>query len=970
MVVTKHALLKLDGGVIRFLSKTVLERVWLYLRSVAAFVGHLTGGTELDVLLAQRRLASCGGPTPKVTSLGSRPAEAHCSLRIRSLGVLKRCFSLQKRELRSRTPKTVLGTRSTPEIQPQLLGPRKLLVAVWVCILSFAAIAPLAATSDATEDPVYPCNTNIQTAIGVGDITATVVDRYGQLRRAEWSIQMSVGEAKRPVTGWLPSQSLARGYLPIVRTQFPPEAGELSLLCFSSDRGGGAADYLRVKAGNQRVHLLLTPTAGQPQVKDGAITVDDQLLAVFTPPQKIEVVKPKEGLICEGTTGLAGWGTPRIPCDLAFRNIRVGWEGRTIRYVFPADSEKPSHVYLGFIESYWAEPRKRVLDITVNGQKKTLDPIEDTAKDQPIILDFIVEKAGEIVIEVVAAAESQDKNSTLAAIWIFDEKVDTRELLLGRMKSKARGYVDCGSRTEKVARSGVVITCDKGTEAWLRLPIPGQPTGEEKIGPSVGKAALCAAEEKWEAFLSKGSKIILPDEKLNNLYKTSLINLVLLRLHLPQESPEEDIYVVRPGVTVYADFWYRDGAYLCRAFDVAGYPEEAEKSLRLFWRSRRLLKGNNAWLQAPNGCWNYPLNEWDGQGQAPWALMSHYRFTRDKAWLEKVYPSLRAGGHWMRASIQKTKWSKETPRPITWGLFPVGHGEAIGEGYIYYHNFWGVFGMKEIAEAARVLGKKKDLEWMEVVYKQFREDMLRSVKIAFETTGKGAYIPGDPFSSRLRIWGSLAALYPCRILEPDDPMITATLDSMWQRMEEASPGEDEYVFVTNPKLWTYITTDWAQCYLLRGDLEKFWRLFNGYVRHASPTNAWIEEIFLDSRTGTGDMPHGWAAADYILLVRNSIVLEKQNTLHIATGVQSRSLMKGSIEVRDLPTEFGRADLTVSRQGKSKPLSVALKIRKFADVPARVPVTIHVPSKGDWDSQTVLVNGELLPVTGGVAKCEL
>jgi hypothetical protein len=850
------------------------------------------------------------------------------------------------------------------------LHPWKLLVAFCVSVASLPVIAAVGAADASAKDPVYPCNTNIQTAIGVGDVAATVVDRYGQLRRAEWNIEISVGGDKKPVTGWLPSQSLAGGYLPIVRTEFPQEAGGLSLLAFSSDWDGGEADYLQVKTGEQAVQLLLTPTTGRPEVRDGVIVVGDQLLAVFAPPQKTSIVGPSEGLIGEGTTGLQGWGTPRLPCDPSFRNIRVGWEGKPIQYVFVADPQKSSHVYLGFIESYWAEPGKRILDVTVNGHKKTFDPIKDAAKDQPVILDFTVEKASEILIEVVAPANAPDKNATLAAIWIFDEGVDTRELLLGRMRSKARLYVDCGSASEKVARPGVLISCEKNAEAWLKLPIPGRPVGEAKVDPRIAQAALSAAKEKWDGFLSRGAKIILPDEKLNDLYRTSLINLMLLRLHLPQESPEEDIYVVRPGVTVYADFWYRDGAYLCRAFDVAGYPDEAEKSLRLFWRSKRLVNGNNAWLQAANGCWNYPVNEWDGQGQAPWALMSHYRFTRDKRWLEKVYPSLQAGAHWVRTSVQKTRWSTETPRPMTWGLFPVGHGEAIGDGYIYYHNFWGVFGMKEIAQAARVLDKKDDLEWMEEIHEQFRGDLLRSVKMAFETTGKAEYIPGDPFSSRLRIWGGLAALYPCGILEPHDPMITGTLDTMWRRMEEASPGEDEYVFFTNPKLWTYITTDWAQCCLLRGDLEKLYRLFNGYVRHASPTNAWVEEIFLDSRVGTGDMPHGWAAADYILLLRDSIVSERGRGLHVAAGVQPDWLMKGTVELRDLPTEFGKVNLIVRRREKGKPLSVTLQVEKLADVPGDLPVTVHVPPGGDWEPAKVLFNGQLLSVDRGIAECEL
>ncbi len=850
------------------------------------------------------------------------------------------------------------------------VGLGKLLAVGRVFILSLLGISLIDGVHSENTDSIYPCNTNIQTAIGVGDITATVVDRYGQLRRLEWSTEVLVGAEKQSVQNWQPAQSLRKGYLPIVQTVFPAEAGGLSLTAFSSEHGDTAADYLHIQTENQPVHLLLRPNTGRPEVQNNEVVVGDRVVAIFTPPESIAPTTPARGLISEGTAGLEGWGTPNIPCDLAFHNIRVGWEGKPIRYVYPADPKKVSYVYLGFIESHWSDPGQRILDINVNSQKKTLDPIKDAAKHQPIVLEFAVENAKAVEIEVVAPDNAPDKNSTLAAIWILDERADAQDVLLGRLNGKARVYVDCGSSKEEVVRPGVLISYPKGQEAWIKLPIQGGSPEENSIDARTGAAALAAAEKKWEDFLSSGAKIVLPDERLNNLYKTSLINLMLLRLHLPQESANEDIYVLRPGVTVYSDLWYRDAAYMCLALELAGYPEEAEKSLRLFHRSKPLVNGNNAWLQTANGAWNYPLYQWDGQGQAPWAMMNHFRFTRDLAWLQEVYPSLRAGGRWIRTATAKTKWSTEEPRPITWGLLPPGKGDAIGEGYVYYHNFWALKGIKEISDAARTLGKKEDLEWMEDLHRQFRTDVMRSLKMAFETVGKGDYIPGDPFSTGLRIWGSLAALYPCAILDPQDPMVTATLNTMWQRMEDAAPGEDQYVFIRRPKLWTYITTDWAQCYLLRGEMEKFRHLFKGYVRHASPTNGWIEEIFLDTRLGTGDMPHGWGAAGYILLLRNSIAMEREGVLHIAAGVHPEWLMKGPIQLEDLPTEFGNLDLSLRHQGKGKPLSVTLKVEKSPNRSGPTPVAVHLDQGGEWDSETVLLNGKPARASRGVATLEL
>ena len=176
-----------------------------------------------------------------------------------------------------------------------------------------------------------------------------------------------------------------------------------------------------------------------------------------------------------------------------------------------------------------------------------------------------------------------------------------------------------------------------------------------------------------------------------------------------------------------------------------------------------------------------------------------------------------------------------------------------------------------------------------MTYNTFCANLSASVKLAFERVGGNKYIPATPFHSvsQLDIWGSIAALYPTRFLGANDPMISQTLDMMRQHCQE-----DEYTYFNRKKLWTYITVDWAMCYLLRDDLEMFFRLFDGYVAHASPTNGWTEEIFLDTRQGTGDMPHGWAAAQFVHLLRNSLVYEDNDVLHLCWGAREDWLNNG------------------------------------------------------------------------------
>src|ERR1035437_1927922 len=95
---------------------------------------------------------------------------------------------------------------------------------------------------------------------------------------------------------------------------------------------------------------------------------------------------------------------------------------------------------------------------------------------------------------------------------------------------------------------------------------------------------------------------------------------------------------------------------------------------------------------------------------------------------------------------------------------------------------------------------------MTETYNTFCANLLASVKLACGRIGLNKYIPATPFHSvsQYDIWGSIAALYPTHFLEPNDPMISRTLDLMLQNCQE-----DEYTYFFRQKLWTYITADWA-----------------------------------------------------------------------------------------------------------------------------------------------------------------
>ncbi|MCP4427823.1 MAG: hypothetical protein GY803_25350, partial [Chloroflexi bacterium] len=138
------------------------------------------------------------------------------------------------------------------------------------------------------------------------------------------------------------------------------------------------------------------------------------------------------------------------------------------------------------------------------------------------------------------------------------------------------------------------------------------------------------------------------------------------------------------------------------------------------------------------------------------------------------------------------------------------------------------------------------------------------------------------------------------------------------------------------------------------------------------TFAWAEQV--DPGTGGfsgGDMPHAWAAASYITLVREMLLFRDGDRLEILAGVPGSWLEAGKVvAVRDAPTSFGRitavtqSALTITDENWTGAL--ILTISGDAQPPGgfrwRLP---HSPETVNGPPGTSLEDGWLLiPSSGG------
>ncbi len=522
--------------------------------------------------------------------------------------------------------------------------------------------------------------------------------------------------------------------------------------------------------------------------------------------------------------------------------------------------------------------------------------------------------------------------------------------------------------------NGVEIAFEVTTKRTLTIALPRN-TAISALDvqslPSVS-TLRAAFDARWKALFDRIATVSGPDPWLLQTWRASVANILLLR------DRYEDLYILKPGAHLYNRYWYRDAAYLVVALDQAGLAKEAEESMRVFLRRPLpdVVNGQAAWgtsvEQWPGGEWSAPNNEWDGPGQALWALSMHHEYTRDGEWLKAAWPAVQDGADWHTTARLSTMTAANKGKP-QYGLLPKGLGEAIAKwGWILYHDFWGVCGLRAASTMAAHLGEDAAEAKYSKELSEFSSSVKTAVKAAYFTKGEENWIGGSPGKSNWRMWGSIAALYPCELLAPDDTRLTATFETMWNRRVW-----DLYRFHDTPnKLWTYITADWGLALLARGEWQRAFTLFEGYRKVATPLNSWWEEYWIDTKIPSGDCPHGWAAGQYIMWLRGMVAMEVGQRLELLRGVPPQWYVAGKpIEAKALPLRMGTLNKLVVTTATDGTRTVEVDLTPHPDVkPESVSLRIFARGasalKATCEGATVQVEGDYLTVEGISAKCAL
>jgi hypothetical protein len=426
----------------------------------------------------------------------------------------------------------------------------------------------------------------------------------------------------------------------------------------------------------------------------------------------------------------------------------------------------------------------------------------------------------------------------------------------------------------------------------------------EEAFPHVGPPS-----QDWASSLRAAARLSIPDRHMTFLYEAALRTLVLLSA--------QDIY---PGPYSYRRFWFRDACIMLNALLSVGLLERSRRQLNSF-PERQSVTG---YFRSQNG-------EWDSNGQVLWIMERYVRLSGERppaSWLE----AMTKGARWI-----KRKRVSNAPGTLHQGLLPAGFSaEHLGPNdYYYWDDFWGLAGLRAAVRMTERFGRLRASQEIALETRDFEEAIFRSLETACAKRPRGA-IPAAPYRRMdAGAVGSMVADYPLQLFEPKDPRIMATCEWL---MNHSFHGSGFFQEMVHSGINCYLTLALAQTLLRAGD-ERFQKLIQAMAVLASPTGQWPEATHPFSGGGCmGDGQHGWAAAEWAMMIRNLFVREEKDGLIVGSGLFPEWLHQDQpLSFGPTPTPFGPVEVRLEIIEKGWTLLVKGEWREDPPwVEARVP----------------------------------
>ncbi|MEJ2656779.1 MAG: hypothetical protein P8012_06230, partial [Desulfobacterales bacterium] len=347
-----------------------------------------------------------------------------------------------------------------------------------------------------------------------------------------------------------------------------------------------------------------------------------------------------------------------------------------------------------------------------------------------------------------------------------------------------------------------------------------------------------------------------------------------------------------PGPYTYRRFWFLDACFMLNALMVIGHTKRCRRILANFPRRQR----RSGYFHSQDG-------EWDSNGQVLWIYDRYERLSGnvlDQTTRDTIYRAVK----WIqRKRLQKNK-------TLHAGLLPPGFSaEHLGPNdYYYWDNFWALAGLKAAAGMVKRNGSESNSIEIERLAEDFEKSIFESIEKIPQKRCRGG-IPASPYRRMdAGSIGSMVADYPLQLLPPGEQRITETLSFL---LENCFYSGAFFQDMIHSGVNIYLTLAIAQSLLRKGD-DRYRFLLRSVEELASSTGQWPEAVHPLTGGGCmGDGQHGWAAAEWVMMIRNLFVREEDCRLILCSGILPEWLKTESpLSFGPTSTPFGKISIKI------------------------------------------------------------
>ena len=441
------------------------------------------------------------------------------------------------------------------------------------------------------------------------------------------------------------------------------------------------------------------------------------------------------------------------------------------------------------------------------------------------------------------------------------------------------------------------------------------------------------ALDEWKALLDYGTEIRIEDEDLMHCYRSCIADLFVMR------EKVGDYAGISCGTRFYRSVNGGESLESTILLETVGYGEEICADYPMYWGG-----------QDDDGCW-VTSTGWEHE---VWALifnktnsvMEHYYITRDRDFLESLYPRMYASAMFNYRARNSTKNSEVASER---GLMPRGMGDCgmmnNGDyyGVFYPHNCLSVAADGQVLEAAKILGKTEDIALLTTVYEEAKSALIASIKENLYEIDGYRIVPPIANATITSMYGCLYSVFPGNLITGDDPMIKDTIRYL-ENKKVSEGGLPVGMGWMKEGLWVAMAlSNIARAYLRMGMYEEARKYLYPSLNHASPFVTWCEERGAEPNSDkiSGDKQHLWTPLSVCQYLTEALFFEDENAVHICAGACPEWLSDGKeISVKGFYSHYGKTDFAVKNIGGKYTFDIKTERKIEKDIYLHLPDEIR------------------------------